>query len=91
MGGWRHDNSPHSSVLYGCYAPVQTGETPTPSGCTTPTPDPASPCGRLLVDEDLLGVEFPCGWPETGIVHDRHHPHRPTTCAACGHGIVEAP
>ena len=56
--------------------------------CTTPTPDPASPCGE-------------CGQPSRASVHDHvglgtpiggapvHFP-TPTRCLTCGHPIEEA-
>ena len=51
-------------------------------GCTTPTPDPASPCREAL-----------CGVPEDASVHvedEQGHQHQPTRCAQCHHPI-EAP
>lgn len=80
MGAWRHVK--HSIAVEGC------GVVERPSswmcGCKTPTPDPASRCGV-------------CGQGQYRTVHatdrltGRRHPHRPTTCARCGHAITEAP
>lgn len=56
-------------------------------GCTTPTPDPTSPCGQLVRCCHLY--EMPCGTAKDdhgGIAHR----HLPTRCT-CGHPIEEAP
>ena len=63
--------------------------------CTSPTPDPASPCARCRLPGssnqhrtvDDCWVKAPgcltCSEP------DMHHPHQPTRCT-CGHPIKEA-
>ncbi len=50
--------------------------------CTTPTPDPSSPCRRC--GRDLWNIAHPLipGEPR------RDHPHQPTRCT-CGHPIEE--
>lgn len=62
--------------------------------CTTPTPDPASPCGQRDHPKGL-----PCGATASDGWHDRRtweqepelwHPHQPTRCLTCGHPIEEA-
>lgn len=58
MSGWRHEEEADDGR---CRVDVEG----LPCGCYPPTPDQASPCGWMLVDEDLLGVESPCGWHET--------------------------
>lgn len=60
-------------------------------GCTTPTPDPASPCGHKRYRSDL-----PCGAIADDDWHDRRtweqdrglwHGYQATRCATCGHAI----
>lgn len=74
-----------------------------PTGCTTPDPDPASPCG--FEESDIFGA---CGMPDASWQHFRClvgpsdpegpcpdpcpatsgcHPHIPTRCR-CGHAIT---
>jgi len=55
-------------------------------GCTTPEPDPASPCGYIYVEGD--GGER-CAWEpqehfRSGMAD---HPHQPTRCARCGDAV----
>lgn len=55
--------------------------------CTTPTPDPASPCGYEYKEDGA-----PCGFRRSMGGHefvDADHPHQPTRCT-CGHPIKEA-
>jgi hypothetical protein len=52
--------------------------------CTTPTPDPSSPCGWRGRDGTW---EIPCR--NGGTLHEGLlHPHQPTRCT-CGHPIEE--
>lgn len=106
MTGWRHTELPtFPGQCAGCLNEMaQDSMTDNPFGiqsaCTTPTPDPASPCGF----EDpwaKYGHPFPpCGRPETHTHHtfsggrgetpDGGHFYRPTRCT-CGHAIEAAP
>jgi hypothetical protein len=76
MNGWVHVEQDFDGLGHRCSVPV--GTIPRrwggfPCGCTTPTPDPASPCG-------YPGCPLPEGAP--GI----DHAHVPTRCT-CGHAI----
>lgn len=62
-----------------------------PCGCTTPTTDPASPCGFKSGGP----LDIPCGATGSDDWHKRsfwwqepwlYHPHLPTRCT-CGHPI----
>lgn len=60
--------------------------------CTTPTPDPASPCGYNACDSDPFWHEcatVPCVVDRFGYSHPHEacHPHQPTRCLTCGHPI----
>lgn len=72
---WRHEDAWHSQLtgLTYCMARRKNGS---PCECSTPTPDPAGPCGW----DDCTA---------TGIHHPRWFPHLPTRCT-CGHPIEEA-
>ncbi len=78
MSGWRHVEqvTQHAGtrVCGNCYVENKV--------CTTPTPDPASPCRRC--GRDLWNIAHPLipGEPR------RDHPHQPTRCT-CGHPIEE--
>lgn len=95
MTGWRHTDAATSSIsgLTYCTATVEAAD----GGygrcvCTTPDPDPASPCGF---------EECPyrdCAFPHARYWHavaaplaestSIHHRHVPTLCR-CGHRIEE--
>jgi len=61
------------------------------SPCTTPTPDPTSPCGALVATGGNAHVAEwqDCGRPADGIHHMPAHDYRATRCT-CGHAIEEA-
>ena len=70
---------------------VTAGVVTTACGCTTPTPDPASPCGALVATGGNAHVAEwqDCGRPADGIHHMPAHDYRATRCT-CGHPIEEA-
>jgi hypothetical protein len=57
-------------------------------GCTTPEPDPASPCGRMYLW--TTGV-LPCMWYPAQHPEQSGHTHQPTLCLRCHHPIERAP
>lgn len=85
MTTWRHANEWHSDFtgLTHCMAPRDNGS---PCECTTPTPDPASPCGHPECEHDARAT-----WthPPAGPYLHGSHPHVPTRCT-CGDPIEEA-
>lgn len=83
---WRHGEAEDDRCAV-LAAPGYTQQTRS-CGCTTPTPDPTSPCGLgcgQAADGPVHGD--PSGWPWGS----RHlaHPHQPTRCLTCGHAIEE--
>ena len=83
MGGWVHSDDE---------AAWKVDDSPGDCDCTTPEPDPASPCGHPA----KVGT---CGGPARWLVHRLDpkavrtidaHPHQPTTCRNCHHGIRRA-
>ena len=87
MTTWRHANEWHSDFtgLTHCMAPRGNGS---PCECTTPTPDPASPCGALVATGGNAHVAEwqDCGRPADGIHHMPAHDYRATRCT-CGHQL----
>ena len=98
MSGWVHVEHRAGQGKV-CYAAVQTGETPTPCGCQTPTPDRASPCGWEM-DRGQGRCDLAAnraehrGCDDWRCQHDGRrrgyncHRYRPTRCT-CGHPIEE--
>lgn len=90
MTGWRHDNEPADWLDPSCTQCMAEHweDDPLPDGaiCTTPTPDPASPCGYEGCSEQH--------WqPGYEGIHDTDmgtHPIEPTRCATCQHPIEKA-
>jgi hypothetical protein len=79
---WKHAERAYSDEV--CAVKVRSPQ-PTICGCTTPTPDPASPCG-------YVGCLAAWHCDGTCPAHDRSvilHPHVPTLCT-CGHALVAA-
>ena len=102
MTGWRHSDRGWDK---GCGAPSDVPGFVN-CGCSDPRPDPASPCGYEFagLTEDGIGVrlcrealghDFHSGhYAKCRPDHDPHvgcHPHLPTLCLNCGHGITEVP
>lgn len=88
---WRHVERLGQGEL--CAVPVEARgyDHRIPCACTTPTPDPDSPCGQRDHPKGL-----PCGAVASDGWHDRRtwqhdpelwHPHHPTRCLACGHAL----
>ena len=75
MTVWRHTGGHH-----------QLATRPDPCTCITPQPDPSSPCGYTWPDGDSCAM--------TEGPHHRPfgpaHPHVPTLCLHCGHGLEAA-
>lgn len=84
MTGWQHVELPtFPGMCAGCIDEMaQDSMTDYPHGiqlpCTTPTPDPTSPCGRLDCHWSPA-----VAWPHAAL---SSHPHIPTRCT-CGHPI----
>ena len=89
MTTWRHADEMHWSnhpdfhpVCMACVREIAK------SPCTTPTPDPASPCGALVATGGNAHVAEwqDCGRPADGIHHMPAHDYRATRCT-CGHQL----
>lgn len=84
MSGWRHV---WSSRGYAASVCVDHADGELPCGCTTPTPDPASPCGAFV-------GRVRCYWNhgiQTSADDEVGHPHQPTRCLTCHHEIEATP
>jgi hypothetical protein len=80
MSGWVHVEQDFDGLGHRCSVPV--GTIPRrwggfPCGCTTPTPDPASPCGV-------------CNQGTVMCFYTNTHTYQPTRCT-CGHPIEPTP
>ena len=76
MSGWRHVDE--LAGVCASWVSWKKGRCP----CTTPTPDPASPCGY----EGCWGKRWTHAWVSGQFLDESSHPHVPTRCN-CGHPI----
>lgn len=84
MAEWQHV---WASRGYAASVCIDHAEDAPPCGCTTPTPDPASPCG-------FEGCLIPPGkpwhvWADDIEPDALHHKRIPSRCL-CGHALVPA-
>ena len=84
MTRWQHVDGDPCPV--GTVKESWAGQWVSPCGCTTPTPDPTSPCARRYLW--TTGI-LDCMWDPNDHPEKSGHPHVPTRCL-CGHPIEEA-
>lgn len=83
MVGWEHADQ----FGRACMVPVGFDQYLDSCGCTTPQPDPASPCGYAFGRCESPAAHAGCGRAHEAI--DTCHDHVPTRCLNCQHPIRE--
>jgi len=94
MTGWRHARAVFEITVGGrtCRECYESGSLPV---CADPQPDPGSPCGV----DGCEGWYAHQSWNDTSeepgaqCAHEPRedcHPHLPTLCLHCGHGLEAA-